>query len=226
MKRIGLLFLLFSFLGGIARAQNEKPEVVADSQGKFRRMAVPLEVKISCEGQKHLITWDLSLLDSTLLPSHLLLRGYRYEDTDRIFYTDRLLDSTALYEEGELWLSVPGHYFLEGVDSSDKIAYSSAEVVLEVCAIFQLPSTFTLGEGKYYRPSFNQNIERIELVIFDSQGLEVFSTRDPDFRWDGRNAIDGELCKPGTYFYNCDVYELKGQKTVKRNMTGMIELGY
>src|SRR5690606_38513480 len=97
---------------------------------------------------------------------------------------------------------------------------------LDLCARYQLPDRFVYGSVKLFTPTYNQNIEKVEMVIFNSLGEEVFFTTNPEIRWDARNANTGNQCAPGSYFYNCEVYERTSQGVIKRNMTGIIELVY
>lgn len=197
-----------------------------DSIPQIRSVGIPIEVKIVCEDQKYQIVWTLDQLDSTDLPKRLYFKGYRYDEGDhsRIDYRTQTLDSMQLYHAPYIWVGSPGYYWVEYMDSANKIHYSSDEVHIELCSRFQLADKFVIGSGNYYKPVYSQNIERIELVIFDSQGMEVYTSKNPNFKWDGRNMQTLEPCAPGTYFYHCDVYENKGGNVSKRNITGIIEI--
>ncbi len=220
---LGLLFCLtFLHVNGQAI-----PELETDSL-KFRSIHIPLEISISCEQQKYQLSWFTEQLDSADLPKQLLFKGYRYDegDTNKIAYRTVRIDSAQLYGSPYIWIGSPGFYYLEFIDSSKRIIYSSDQVLIELCARFQLPDKYTIHTGKYLKPLYSQNIERIDLVIFDAQGDEVFSTKDPNFKWDGRHQETGEPCLPGSYFYHCDIVERKAGMPVKKNITGIIELSH
>lgn len=224
---IKTLLLLFSvplcLQGAIGQSV---PSTENDSIPLFRKVGIPIEIKVACEDQKYQIAWFLDQLDSTAQPRRLYFKGYRYDEGDnaRIDYRTQTLDSQQLYGSPYIWIGSPGYYWVEFMDTLNKIHYSSDEVHIELCSRFQLADRFVIESGKYYKPIYSQNIERIELVIFDSQGLEVFTSNNPTFRWDGRNMQTLEPCATGTYFYHCDVYENRGGKISKRNITGIIEI--
>ncbi|MHB1278323.1 MAG: T9SS type B sorting domain-containing protein [Bacteroidia bacterium] len=197
-----------------------------DSILHFRTVGIPLEIKVACEDQKYQIAWFLDQLDSTAIPERLYFKGYRFDEGDnsRIDYHTQTLDSEQLYQTPFIWISSPGYYWVEYRDTVNKIHYSSDEVHVELCSRFQLADRFVIETGKFYKPVYSQNIDHIELVIFDSQGIEVFSSKNANFKWDGRNMQTLEPCAPGSYFYYCDVYEIRGGEIAKRNITGIIEI--
>ncbi|MDX5320249.1 MAG: gliding motility-associated C-terminal domain-containing protein, partial [Bacteroidota bacterium] len=178
--------------------------------------------------QKYQVVWDIKNIDSSDLPGFLLLKGYRFEegDTNRIPYRTQFIDSTTLFSLPYVWIGSPGYYWLEARDSLRKIHYSSDKIRIDLCALFQLPEHFQPGLGRYFKPLYSQNIQRIDLVIFDALGNEVFTSKNPQFRWDGRNQTSTEPCPPGSYFYHCDVWEYHGNEIRKKNLTGIIEINY
>lgn len=224
---IRTLFLFFCLPQCLQGAFGQTaPETGNDSMQQYRHVGIPIEIKIACEDQKYQITWFLDQLDSTTLPNRLYFKGYRFDEGDhaRIDYRTQTLDSQQLYVSPFIWVGSPGYYWIEFRDTLNKIHYSSDEVHIELCSRFQLADKFVIESGKYYKPVYSQNIDHIDLVIFDSQGIEVFTSNNPTFKWDGRNMQTLEPCAPGSYFYHCDVYENRGGKMTKRNITGIIEI--
>ncbi|MPM59834.1 hypothetical protein SDC9_106680 [bioreactor metagenome] len=64
-------------------------------------------------------------------------------------------------------------------------------------------------------------LEVFDLVIFDRWGLEVFTSKDKDFMWDG--TVHGAEAPSGTYFYIVKIttesgksFEQKGTCTLLR----------
>lgn len=220
---LGILFFLANY--------HVKGQTIPELQGdtiEFRSIHIPLEISIACEQQKYQISWFTNQLDSADLPKTLLLKGYRYDDgdTSKLRYKTVSIDSAQIYSSPYIWIGSPGYYWLEQTDSARHINFSSDEVLIELCARFQLPDKFSIHTGKYFKPLYSQNIQRIDLVIFDAQGDEVFSTKDPNFKWDGRHQETGEPCHPGSYFYHCDIVEIKAGVPIKKNITGIIELSH
>lgn|GEM_PF-2385523 len=224
MRYILCLGILFWLAISSATAQ-VIPKREGDSLN-FRSIHIPLEISVSCEQQRYQVSWYTEQLDSLDLPPKMLFKGYHYDegDTGKLFYKAVRIDSAQLYGSPYIWIGSPGYYWLEYMDSSKRIHYSSDQVLIELCARFQLPDKFILSAGNYLKPVYSQNIERIDLVIFDAQGNEVFASKEPNFKWDGRHQETGEPCIPGSYFYHCDIEERKAGIAVKRNITGIIEL--
>ncbi|MBI1222399.1 MAG: hypothetical protein GC180_07340 [Bacteroidetes bacterium] len=193
---------------------------------RFREVNIPIEVKEFCEQEKYQIQWFTDHLDSSDFPKYVYLKGYRYDEDDssKIFYRNVRIDSITLFRTSGILVNPPGHYWLEATDSSRRIIYSSDKRQVELCALFQLPAKYVIGSGKMYQPQLSQNIQKIDLVIFDALGNEVYKTKNPQFKWDGRNQNTAELCQPGSYFYHCDVWEIHGSEIVRKNFTGIIEI--
>lgn len=225
---LGILFILAICSANGQTRPTQKPDLLKVDSLSFRAIHIPIEISIACEQQKYQISWFTNQLDSADLPKQLLFKGYRYDeaDTNKIKYKTVTIDSAQLYGSPYIWIGSPGYYYLAFTDSTKRINYSSDEVLIELCARFQLPDKFAIHSGKYFKPLYSQNIARIDLVIFDAQGEEVFTTKDPNFKWDGRNQETGEPCAPGSYFYHCDMVEMKAGNPVKKNITGIIELSH
>ncbi len=223
MRITALLFLLFSI--NTLQAQLDSLRQSKDSnQISFEEVNVALSLSSHCVNGKSTLTWEVQAQDSLHFPKKLKL-FYR-ELNDTMVEEFLSLDSQTIYVKGHVTLEEPGLYLLDFLDSVRKVHYSSNELFLDVCTQFQLPDVFYYTPGKLYEPSQINHIAKIELVIFSSAGDQVFYTKNPKVQWDGRNQASGALCAPGTYFYNCDVYEDLQQGQVKRSITGIIQLTY
>lgn len=219
MKELLISILLIS-LTLVAKAQADT--VAVDSTYRLRELSVGIKFVTQCENGESSILWDLSHLDSAQTPYKLNLKYRAYADS--IASTVIHLDSAKLAKRSPVKLPKPGSYFLESVDSSRKLFFISNELFLDVCTKYQLPDVFQMSTTKYFQPTQNAHISKVEMVIFNSVGDQVFFTKDPKILWDGRNQSTGLACEPGTYFYNCDIYEDLNKGTVKRNLTGIIQL--
>lgn len=204
------------------------PQNQNDTTIVFRFVNLVIESKSFCEEGKHQIKFDFSSLDSQDVPSKLTLKGMRYDEGEQeaTYFRDRFLDSSEIFNIKPIYITTPGYYWVVYVDEEKQINYSSEQIPIELCALFKLDDQFKAGAGRYFKPAFSQNIDKIDLIIFDGQGNEVFVTKDPNFKWDGAHFKTGEPCPPGSYFYHCDVYEKNNPKKIKRNLTGIIELSY
>lgn len=231
-KIISLKHLFLGLLATIGCLSSGFAQVIPANQSDttlvFRYVNVVIESKSFCEEGKHQILIDLSTLDSQDYPNKLILKGMRYDEgeNEAVYFRDRPIDSAEIMGDKPIYLTTPGYYWLVYVDEGRLINYSSEQINIELCALFKLDDQFKAGLGRYYKPAFSQNIEKIDLIIFDGQGNEVFVTKDPNFKWDGMHFKSGEPCPAGSYFYHCDVFEKNNPRKAKRNLTGIIELTY
>lgn len=223
MKIPALLLLFFSTVSLFAQSDTtlRQKDTVRIA---WEEVNIVLELKSHCVNGTSTLGWELQAQDSLHYTKKLSL-FYRNLN-DSLLQKIKNLDSNSIYVKNQLNVSEPGIYLIDYMDSAKKLHFSSNEVFLEVCTQFQLPDVFYYVPGKLYEPTQINHIAKIELVIFNSAGEQVFFTKNPKVQWDGRNQVNGALCAPGTYFYNCDVYEDLQQGQVKRNITGIIQLSY
>lgn len=190
---------------------------------------IPIELKVlnACENLEYELGWRIKLPDS-IKPNKLLLIGARFdpEDYRKNLVYFAILDSARLYQEKKIKVNPPGYFILEAEDTIKKVKYISNEVYIEQCSQFQLPERFLFENGSTFKATRNVQISKIDLVIFNQKGDEVFKTKDPNFAWDLRHMQTWDLCPPGNYFYHCDVFEIKDGVSQKRNITGIIEIVY
>ena len=64
-----------------------------------------------------------------------------------------------------------------------------------------IPNTFTPNkpENKYFSISTINQLEYFQIIIYDRRGMQVFTSDDQNFAWDG--TVDGERCPQGVYVY-------------------------
>ncbi len=195
----------------------------ADTLPKFKSVNIPFETLVECDGKLSTLGWNLQGLDSLEAPYSFYLFRLKNK-TDSIPVLVHEFDSGYLAVHSDYQVKRSGYYYLEAIDSSRSLHYLSPKIFVDFCNEYQLPEKFKYAPDKTYTPVSNLNIEKVEMVIFNSSGDQVFYTEDPAINWDGRNQETGTLCPPGTYFYNCDVFENKRGGLVKKNITGIIQL--
>lgn len=121
-----------------------------------------------------------------------------------------------------------GCYAVTAVDSFANESNYSNEICVDNCPRYMLPNTFTPnddGQNDVFIPYPYCFIDRIELIIFNRWGEQVFSTSDPNINWTGRNN-GGQTLPVGTYYYQCRVFEDRVNGIVEREelLSGYIEL--
>jgi len=125
--------------------------------------------------------------------------------------------------------SVIGCYQIRAIDSSGNIGPFSAFICIddESCDQYKIPNVFTPnndGHNDLLIPFPYSNVERINISIVSRWGNEVFSTTDPDIKWNGTHQKTGEQLSAGVYFYVCDVYFFSLDGIRKRTLTGSVTL--
>ncbi len=79
-----------------------------------------------------------------------------------------------------------------------------------------VPNVFT-PNGDYLNDFFEMqmvNVETFNVVLLNRWGNEVFSSSDPDFKWDGN--VNGIPANEGTYFYSCTIHTVEGEDIEKQ----------
>ncbi|MBK8081220.1 MAG: gliding motility-associated C-terminal domain-containing protein [Saprospiraceae bacterium] len=91
-----------------------------------------------------------------------------------------------------------GCYFVTSVDSLGNESDSSNIVCLENCPLYLLPNTFTPNadnKNDLYKPLTNYFIEKVEFLVYNQWGNQVYSTHDPKLNWNGNNYQGKETCR-------------------------------
>lgn len=123
---------------------------------------------------------------------------------------------------------IAGCYAVSAVDSVGNEGPRSNIVCVENCPLYELPNTFTPngdGQNDEFRPYPYCFIEQVDFEVYNRWGQLVFTTTDPDLRWDGTNLNGDELAE-GTYTYICRVFEQRadGVQESETLLRGYIEL--
>jgi gliding motility-associated-like protein len=96
----------------------------------------------------------------------------------------------------------------------------------EQCDNYRLPNVFTPNGdelNELWTPFPYTNVAKIDLKVYDRWNKRVFSTEDPDIKWDGTDEKSHRPVPEGTYYYGCDLYlsTLDGIKRSK-TLTGIV----
>ncbi len=124
--------------------------------------------------------------------------------------------------------NIVGCYAISAVDSSGNESPLSAFTCVDNCPAFELPNTFTPNgdnANDLFVPRVARFVERIDFVVFNRWGQEVFRTTDPLINWDGRDEKGKELLA-GTYYYQCQIFirRVSGVSPSEDILTGSIQL--
>lgn len=130
---------------------------------------------------------------------------------------------------------VVGCYFVTASDSIGNISEPSnlACVDYEECPIYNLPNVFTPnGDGinDLFVPMDSDtsnpkaNVSRVDMEIVNRWGVTMYTTNDPQIKWDGTNQNNNAECEEAVYYYVCDVYIIQLTGEAKVTLTGSITL--
>lgn len=134
-------------------------------------------------------------------------------DSMKLITTINSEDDTIFYHNNNG--SVAGCYYITSLDSLqyNNESKPSNTVCFDNCPNYWLPNVFTPnsdGKNEYFEPlKPYKYIESIDLKIFNRWGQEVFSTTNPDIKWDGKNNQSREPVPSGVYYYICTVNTIR-----------------
>jgi gliding motility-associated-like protein len=142
-----------------------------------------------------------------------------------------LNDTTFLHQPSADNLA--GCYYITTVDSVEVNGGGNESPASEVvrtdnCPVYVLPNAFTPngdGQNDVFRPFLPfRYVSEVEFTVVNRWDQTVFSTKDPNINWDGRDQKTGELLADGVYFYTCVVYENRLDGPQKRRLEGYVHL--
>ncbi|MFN3916393.1 MAG: fibronectin type III domain-containing protein [Flavobacteriales bacterium] len=108
--------------------------------------------------------------------------------------------------------SIAGCYVITALDSIqfNNESLHSNMICVDNCPIYFLPNVFTPngdGSNDYFSPILPYKyIDGVEFEAYNRWGELVYSTTNPDIRWDGIVAKTGKPASEGVYYYICKVY--------------------
>ncbi len=125
--------------------------------------------------------------------------------------------------------SIAGCYAINAIDSNLNTGMYSNKVCIDIdsCSKYLLPNIFTPnGDGinDLFIPFPYKFVSKINLKIYNRWGRIVFETQNPDIKWNAKINNDGAECSDGVYFYVCDVYEIRLQGEVSRQIHGSVTI--
>jgi gliding motility-associated-like protein len=115
-------------------------------------------------------------------------------------------DTVFMHVDGS---SVAGCYAVTAIDSVGNESAMGDTVCGDNCPVYTLPNVFTPNSDRvndHFVPFPYRGVKEIDLKVFNRWGQVVFTTNDPDIRWDGTLNNNGEPVPDGVYFYVCKVF--------------------
>ena len=148
-------------------------------------------------------------------------------ESDNLVLTDSIkqLNDTLLVFDN--LTSIAGCYAITAVDSFANESAQSVKVCVDNCPEYELPNVVTLngdGVNDFFKAIKNKFIKDIDLKIYNRWGTLVYETTDSKFLWDGKTIQSKQSCSEGTYFYVCQVNEIRVVGIVSRNLKGFLQI--
>ncbi|MCF8391421.1 MAG: gliding motility-associated C-terminal domain-containing protein [Bacteroidales bacterium] len=190
----------------------------------------PLEVMSNCDSLYNFLSWQYA-------PSRYFCSddvvSYRIYYSNQLNIPNTVIDS-IMGRENTTYYHFPGEenglaasYYITAVDSFGNESSPSVRVIVDNCIKYAIPNVFSPnndGFNDVLRPYEYQDVEKIDLSIFNRWGQVVFETENPEIDWNGKHQKTNELVSPGVYYYICDVYEKRISGIEVRNIVGFIHV--
>ena len=123
--------------------------------------------------------------------------------------------------------SIAGCYAITAVDSFGNESLQSEKICVDNCPEYELPNVITIngdGVNDFFKPIKNKFVKDIDIKIYNRWGTLVFETTDPKILWNGTVIQTKMLCSEGTYFYVCQVNEIRVGGIKERYLKGFIQV--
>jgi gliding motility-associated-like protein len=123
--------------------------------------------------------------------------------------------------------SIAGCYAITAVDSFSNESLQSEKICVDNCPEYELPNVITLngdGVNDFFKPIINKFVKDIDLKIYNRWGNLVYETTDPKIMWDGKSMQMKEIVTEGTYFYVCQVNEIRVAGIKSRYLKGFLQV--
>jgi gliding motility-associated-like protein len=152
---------------------------------------------------------------------------YAETEDDVLMFQDsvKILSDTLLAFDN--LTSIAGCYAVTAVDSFGNESAQSAKVCVDNCPEYELPNVITIngdGVNDFFKAIKNKFIKDIDLKVYNRWGNLVYETTDPAFQWDGKVIQSKQLSTEGTYFYVCQVNEIRVKGIVPRDLKGFLQI--
>ena len=140
------------------------------------------------------------------------------------------LDTNEHLKNDQYALTKPGYYTVMLWSTEDSIlrfGEISQKAAAEYCPQFEMYSELTYGyleNSAILAPKKSRHIDKIDLVIFDPMGNEIYKTHDADFRWNLRRQDNGQPIESGVYYYSCTIHEKNLRNPAQRKISGSISV--
>ena len=188
--------------------------------------APKLEIVSDCLVPSLMLTWNNpnNTCSDDVVKYHIYFAETEDEALQLIDSVKTLSDTILAFDN---LTSIAGCYAITAVDSFANESSQSAKVCVDNCPEYELPNVITIngdGANDFFKAIKNKFIKDIDLKVYNRWGTLVYETTDPAFLWDGKVIQSKLQATEGTYFYVCQVNEIRVKGIVPRDLKGFLQI--
>ena len=161
---------------------------------------------------------DLGEDTTVCMGDQFTLDAYWFNATDYLWFDGWSLPEYLVYEDGDYLVQVTN--LCGSIEDTISFEFRHCE-----CSLF-IPNAFTPnGDGidEDFGPVAHCELKAFQFTVFNRWGQEVFTTNDPEKKWDG--TLNGEPLHFGVYSYALKYnYKKRGPKTDYQIKYGTVTL--
>ncbi len=205
---------------------NFSQEVCAKPKDTTPPCSPTLEIESDCLIPTLLLKWNnpnLSCSDDAVMYKLY----FAATEGEELALIDSIKPVTSTSYGFDNLFSIAGCYAITAVDSFNNESIQSPKVCVDNCPEYELPNVITVngdGVNDFFRPIKNRFIKDIDIKVYNRWGTLIFETTDPKINWDGKSLQSKQIVSEGTYFYVCEVHEIRVAGIKTRSLKGFVQV--
>ncbi len=184
-----------------------------------------ITIDFDCITTKLKATWSNPKICSDDVVKYNLYYAETENDSLNLFKTFNSATDTVFVSDDTL--SVAGCYQITAIDSFGNESLRSAKACADNCPEYELPNVITLngdGVNDFFKPIKNKYVKDIDLKMYNRWGNLVFETNDSKIMWDGKSQQLKATVSDGTYFYVCQVNQIRLSGIEVKTLKGFLQV--
>ena len=169
----------------------------------------PPEINVTsqCDDLYNTVSWEVTDQDcfEDIAGYKVYYKMTNEEDLKLITVIDAKNTFSYMHKPGDV---ISGCYAVSAFDLNGNEGEMSVMICVDSCNFYEIPNVFTPNGDDINDMLVAKTsglVEKIDIKIFNRNGLLLFRTEEPRINWDG--TYKGKIVSPGVYFYQCDVFE-------------------
>ena len=167
---------------------NYSQEICVSPQDTTPPCPVSLTLESDCDLFQNYLNWTINTVCAPDVEQFLIYWSNSYEGTFQLI--DTVKDNQVRTYVHQPPFSLGACYVVSAQDSAGNFIEPEklVRVCIDDCHYYELPNVFTPnndGKNDLFKPFPYKFVEKIDMVIYNRWGNEVFKTDNPDINWDG-----------------------------------------